>query len=150
MLELARVKKTDTIVDLGCGDGRIVVTAARKYGCKAIGYDLDRECLRRARERVRREQVQDRVQIIEEDIFNVDLRDVDVVTLYLFLTTNVKLVPQIEKMRPGSRIVSHAAGIKDVRADKVITVTSKDDEQEHKLYLWTVPLKKDAVTENDK
>jgi len=146
MLELADVKKTDTVVDLGCGDGRIVVTAAQKYGCKAKGYDLDKECLRLARENVKKNQLQAQVQIIEEDIFNVDLSKVDVVTLYLFPSTNVKLIPQFEKMKPGSRIVSHAADMKGAVPDKVITVKSKDDEQERKLYLWTVPLKKQELS----
>jgi outer membrane protein assembly factor BamB/precorrin-6B methylase 2 len=145
MLELADVKKSDLVVDLGCGDGRIVVTAAQKYGCKAIGYDLDKECVRRAEESVKKHGLEERVQIIREDIFNVDLSKVDVVTLYLWPTTNVKLLPQLEKMKPGSRIVSHAADIKGVVPDKVITVKSKEDEQERKLYLWTLPLKKEGT-----
>lgn len=144
MLELVDVKRTDTVVDLGCGDGRIVVTAAQKFGCKSIGYDLDKECLRLARENVKQNDLKERMQIIEEDIFNVDLSKVDVVTLNLFPSTNVKLIPQFEKMKPGSRIVSHAADMKGVVPNKVITVKSKDDDQERKLYLWwTVPLKKE-------
>jgi outer membrane protein assembly factor BamB len=143
MLELADIKRTDTVVDLGCGDGRIVVTAAQKYGCTAKGYDLDKECLRRAMESVQKNQLQKQVQIIDEDIFNVDLGSVDVVMLYLWPTSNVKLIPQLEKMKRGSRIVSHAADMKGIVPDKVITVKSKDDEQERKLYLWTIPLKKE-------
>ena len=144
MLELAAVKQTDTVVDLGCGDGRIVVTAARKYGCQGIGYDLDQECLRLARDRVKASRLGGRVRIIEEDIFHVDLSKADVVTLYLWPTTNVRLLPQLENMKPGARVVSHAADIKGVVPDKVITVKSADDEQERKLYLWTLPLKKEA------
>jgi len=143
MLELAKVKKADLVVDLGCGDGRIVVTAARKYGCKSIGYDLDKECLRKAEESVGKNQLGDQVRIIREDIFNVDLSQVDVVTLYLWPSANEKLIPQLEKMKPGSRIVAHAIAIPGVVPDRVIPFTSQDDGQERKLYLWTLPLKKE-------
>lgn len=141
MLELAQVKKDDVVVDLGCGDGRIPVTAARKYGCQAIGYDIDKECVSLALENVKKNQVGSLVRIEHEDIFKVDLSKADVVTLYLLPTLNVKLIPQLQKLKPGARIVSHAFDMKGIQPDKVISFTSKEDEIERKLYLWTTPLK---------
>jgi outer membrane protein assembly factor BamB len=143
MLELAKVKKEDVVVDLGCGDGRIPVAAAKKYGCKAIGYDIDEECVKLSVANVKKNKVDDRVRIIQEDVFKVDLSQADVVTLYLLPHLNVKLIPQLEKMKPGARIVSHAFDMKGVVPEKEITYTSKEDEVERKLYLWTLPLKKE-------
>jgi hypothetical protein len=142
MLELARVKKEDVVVDLGCGDGRIPVTAATKYGCRAIGYDLDVACIKRAAESVKRNKVEDRVRILQGDIFKVDLRQADVVTLYLLPQLNTKLIPQLEKMKPGARIVSHAFAMAGIVPDQVVTYTSQEDGLERELYLWTVPLKR--------
>src|SRR5262245_60696450 len=88
MLRLAEVKKADVVADLGCGDGRIVVTAARQYGCRAIGYDLDRECVRLSREKAKQAGVADLVRIEHADLFEADLSRVDVVTLYLGPTLN--------------------------------------------------------------
>jgi tRNA G37 N-methylase Trm5 len=143
MLELAKVKKEDLVVDLGCGDGRIPVTAAKKYGCKAIGYDIDEECVRLSVAKVKENKVKDLVRIVHEDVFKVDLSRADVVTLYLLPQLNVKLIPQLEKMKPGARIVSHAFDMKGVIPDQVVTYESKEDEVERKLYLWTLPLKKE-------
>lgn len=143
MLELAKVKKEDVVVDLGCGDGRIPATAAKRYGCKAIGYDIDEECVKLSLAKVKESKVDDLVRIVHEDIFRVDMSQADVVTLYLLPQLNVKLIPQLEKMKPGARIVSHAFDMKGAVPDKVITFTSKEDEVERKLYLWTLPLKKE-------
>jgi outer membrane protein assembly factor BamB len=141
MLELAAVRKSDVVADLGCGDGRIVVTAARKYGCKAVGYDIDPMCVRLARDSVKEKRVEGLVRIEQEDLFRVDLGKVDVVTLYLLPGLNKRLIPQLEKMKPGSRIVSHAFDIPGVEPDRVVSIVSKEDEVEHKIYLWTTPLK---------
>jgi outer membrane protein assembly factor BamB len=141
MLELAAVKKSDVVVDLGCGDGRIVVTAARKYGCKAVGYDIDAACVRLARDSVKENRVEGLVRIEQADLFGVDLGKVDVVTLYLLPGLNKRLQPQLEKMKPGSRIVSHAFDMPGVEPDRVVSVVSKEDEVEHTIYLWTTPLK---------
>ena len=142
MLELAEVKKTDVLYDLGCGDGRIVVTAAKKYGCKATGYDIDPERIKESLENVEQNNVGSLVGIKQEDIFTLDLSKADVITLYLLPSLNVKLSPQLEKLRTGSRIVSHDFRMKGVKPDKVIRVTSKDDNRKHSIYLWTTPLKK--------
>jgi len=141
MLELAEVKEHDVLADLGCGDGRIVVTAAKKYGCKAVGYDLDKECVRLAREKARAEGVEKLVRIEHEDIFNIDLGSISVVTLYLGPTLNAKLVPQLRKLKLGSRIVSHAFDMPGVEPNKVIQITSEEDDVTRKLYLWRAPLK---------
>jgi SAM-dependent methyltransferase len=143
MLELAKVKKGEVVVDLGCGDGRIPVTAATSYGCKAVGYDLDAGCIKRAVELVKRKNVGDRVRILQEDIFKVDLRQADVVTLYLLPHLNAKLIPQFDKMKPGARIVSHAFDLKGIVPDRVVTYRSREDGLERELYLWTVPLKRE-------
>jgi outer membrane protein assembly factor BamB len=145
MLQLAKVTKDDVVVDLGCGDGRIVATAARNYCCKAVGYDIDPQCIELASAAVREAGVDSMVNIEQRDIFDVDLSKATVVTLYLLPEVNVKLIPQLEKMKPGSRIVSHAFDIKGVKPDKVIRFTSKEDDLERPLYLWTLPLKKDKA-----
>jgi outer membrane protein assembly factor BamB/precorrin-6B methylase 2 len=142
MLDLAAVKKTDVVYDLGCGDGRIVIAAAQKYGCKAVGVELDPECVKAARQAVRDAKVEDLVRIDEGDLFKADLADPDVVALYLLPSMNEKLIPQLEKMKPGSRVVAHALGIPGVTPDKVVSLVSTEDGLERKLYLWTVPLRK--------
>lgn len=142
MLELVDVKKGDLVYDLGCGDGRIVVTAAKKSGCHAVGYDIDPERLRESRENVKKNGVEALVRIEEKDIFKVDLSKANVVTLYLLPELNVRLIPQLEKLKPGSRIVSHDFRMKGVKPDKVVKLRSKEDNAGHKIFLWTAPIKK--------
>lgn len=141
MLEMAKVKKTDLLYDLGCGDGRIVVTAAKKFGCKAVGFDIDPQRIKESNENVAKNNVGDLVTIKQEDIFTLDLSNVDVVTLYLLPALNVKLIPQLQKLKPGSRIVSHDFDMKGVIPDEVVTITPGDEYGEHRVYLWTTPLK---------
>jgi len=140
MLELARVQKDDLVYDLGCGDGRIVVTAARRYGCKAVGYDIDPQRVKESLENVEKNKVGHLVRIEQKDIFTLDLSEVNVVTLYLLPSLNVKLIPQLEKLKPGSRIVSHDFAMEGVKPDKVVKLTSNEDDDEHEIYLWTSPL----------
>ena len=142
MLELAKVQKDDLVYDLGCGDGRIVVTAAKRYGCKAIGYDIDPERVKESLENVEKNNVGHLVRIEQKDIFTLDLSKANVVTLYLLPSLNVKLIPQLEKLKPGSRIVSHDFRMRGVKPDKVVKLTSSEDQDRHKIYLWTAPLKK--------
>jgi len=142
MLEVAQVKKGDVVYDLGCGDGRIVVTAAKKYGVRAVGFDIDPERIKEARENVRKNGVEDLVRIEQKDIFTLDLSEATVVTLYLLPQLNVKLIPQLEKLKPGSRIVSHDFDMDGVIPDKVIHFKPKG-QREHTIYLWTTPLKKE-------
>ncbi len=142
MLELAGVKPPDVVYDLGCGDGRIVIAAARKYGCKAVGIELDPKLAEQSRAGAREARVEHLVRIEQKDLFSVDLSDADVVTLYLLVDLNAKLVPQLEKLKPGSRIVSNAFPIVGVQADKVVVVKSPTRSQPCTLYLYTTPLKK--------
>jgi SAM-dependent methyltransferase len=144
MLELAKVTKTDVVYDLGCGDGRIVVTAAKKYGCQGVGFDINAVRVKESLDNVAKAKVDKLVSIKEADIFEQDLSKASVVTLYLLPTLNVRLIPQLEKLKPGSRIVSHDFDMRGVKPDEVITVNSSEDGHEHKIYLWTVPLKKEA------
>jgi hypothetical protein len=147
MLELAEVTKDDLIYDLGCGDGRIVVTAAKRFGCKAIGYDIDPNRVKESLENVAKNNVGHLVTIEQKDIFTLDLSKANVITLYLLPELNVKLIPQLEKLKPGSRIVSHDFSMEGVKPDKVVTITSDKDTYKHTVYLWTVPLKKIPKTE---
>ena len=140
MLELSDVKKTDVLYDLGCGDGRIVVAAAKKVGCQAIGYDIDPKRIKESQENVKKNQVEKLVKIEQQDIFTLDLSPANVVTLYLLPRLNVKLIPQLKKLKPGSRIVSHDFAMKGVEPDKVVKVKSQDG-NEHTVFLWTTPLK---------
>jgi protein-L-isoaspartate O-methyltransferase len=146
MLEMAKVTKNDIVYDLGCGDGRIVVTAAQKYGCKAMGFDIDPQRIKESLENVEKNDVGELVTIEQKDIFTLDLSPANVITLYLLPSLNVKLIPQLEKLRPGSRIVSHDFDMRGVKPDEIVTVTSEDGSQ-HTVYLWTTPLKKE--TEED-
>ena len=142
MLELAEVKKTDLVYDLGCGDGRILVTAAKKYGCRAVGFDIDPERIEESLENVKKNQVEKLVKIEEQDIFQLDLSPANVITLYLLPELNVKLIPQLEKLKPGSRIVSHDFRMRGVKPDKTVKVKEDDNGREHQIFLWTTPLKK--------
>ncbi|MBA7614110.1 hypothetical protein ES703_21372 [subsurface metagenome] len=142
MLELVKVKKDDLVYDLGCGDGRIVVTAAKRHGCKAIGYDIDPERVKESLENVEKNNVGHLVRIEQKDIFTLDLSKANVITLYLLPELNVKLIPQLDKLKPGSRIVSHDFRMKGVKPDKVVKVISDEDYVEHKIFLWTSPLRK--------
>ena len=126
MLELAEVKKGDVVYDLGCGDGRIVVTAAKKYGVKATGYDVDPQRIKESNENVEKNKVGDLVSIQQKDIRTLDLSGATVTTLYLLPQLNVKLIPQLEKLKPGSRIVSHAFDMKGVKPKKVVEVPCND------------------------
>jgi len=126
MLELAQVKKEDLVYDLGCGDGRIVVTAALKYGCKAKGFDIDPQRIKESLENVAKKNVADLVTIEQTDIFTLDLSDANVITLYLLPSLNVKLIPQLEKLKPGSRIVSHDFDMRGVEPDKVVEMNISD------------------------
>ncbi|UCE46373.1 MAG: methyltransferase domain-containing protein [Phycisphaerales bacterium] len=144
MLELAQVKKDDLVYDLGCGDGRIVVTAAKRYGCKAVGFDIDPRRVEESLQNVQKNNVGHLVAIEQKDIFTLDLSRADVITLFLLSRLNVKLIPQLEKLKPGSRIVSHTFAMEGIKPDKVVRLNSREDKSEHTIYLWTTPLKKET------
>jgi precorrin-6B methylase 2 len=145
MLEVAGVGKNDVLYDLGCGDGRIVVTAAQRYGCRGIGFDVDPQRVKESKAAVGQHKLEQLVKIQQQDIFKVDLRPASVISLYLLPSMNVRLIPQLDAMRPGSRIVTHDFDIEGVKPDKVIRMTSKEDGVGHIIYLFTTPLRKEAT-----
>lgn len=140
MLEMAQIRPGDVVYDLGCGDGRIVVTAAKRYGVKAVGFDINPERVKEALENVRANKVEHLVTIKQADIFTLDLSEATVVTLYLLPSLNVKLMPQLAKLRPGSRIVSHDFDMRGAKPVEVVHVTSGNGYgAEHTIYKWIVP-----------
>ena len=142
MLHMANPKKSDLVYDLGCGDARILVLAAQKYGCRGIGYDIDPERVRASRENVERNRVGKLVKIVQADIFTLDLHEADVIPIYLLPEMNRKLLPQFDKLKPGSRVVCHNYDLDGIEPDKTITVISNEDNASHTLTLYTTPLKR--------
>jgi precorrin-6B methylase 2 len=142
MLELAKVEKKDVVWDLGCGDGRIPVTAAKKFGCKAMGFDVDPKRIEESLENVKKNKVDDLVKIEKKDIFTLDLSEPTVITLYLLPSLNVKLIPQLEKCKDGTRIVSHSFDMEGVEPKETVKIKSKETDREHTIYVWVTPLKK--------
>ncbi|MBM4024877.1 MAG: methyltransferase domain-containing protein [Planctomycetes bacterium] len=140
MLELAAVTKEDVVYDLGCGDGRIVVTAARRYGCRAVGYDLDLLRVREARQNAAEQGVAHLVTIEQQDVLKVDLQDATVVALYMGAELNARLIPQLRKLRPGARIVSHEFPIGALPPERTVRMSSRLTGRRHTIYLWTCPL----------
>jgi tRNA G37 N-methylase Trm5 len=138
MLELAQVKKGDVVYDLGSGDGRIVVTAAKKYGVRAIGFEIDPERIKESQENIRKAGVGNLVEIRQQDIRTVDLSQASVLTMYLLPEVNLMIRPNIWKqMKPGSRVVSHDFDMADWKPLK--TEQIKDGSGwDHTLYLWHV------------
>jgi SAM-dependent methyltransferase len=137
MLELADVKKGEVVYDLGCGDGRIVITAAKEYGATGIGVDLNPVRIEEANTNAEEAKVKDKVTFHVDDLFNFDFSKADVLALYLLPDVNMKLRPKIQsEMKPGSRIVSHAFDMGDWEPNKKISVDGKT------IYLWIIPDKK--------
>ncbi len=141
MLRLADVKEDDLVYDLGCGDGRIVIAAAKKVGCKAIGYDIDPKMVEKSIENVKKNNLEHLVTIEEADVFELDLSEASVITLYLLPELNVRLIPQLEQLAPGSRIVSHDFGMAGVQPDVTARVRRENGGHSN-VYLWTTPLNK--------
>jgi cyclopropane fatty-acyl-phospholipid synthase-like methyltransferase len=136
MLDLAKVTKSDTVIDLGCGDGRIVITAAQKYGARGIGVDLNPERIVEAEANAKSAKVEGLVRFIEQDLFEADLREATVVTLYLLPSVNAKLKPRLlEQLKPGTRIVSHSFDMPDWKAVEKRQIDGRT------IYLWVIPEK---------
>jgi len=137
MLKLAGVQNTDVVYDLGCGDGRIVVRAAKNYGARGVGVDIDPVRIQQARENAKRNNVENLVRFEENDLFDADIRPATVVTLYLLPNVNLRLRPKLLRdLKPGTRIVSHSFDMGDWKPEKEEQVDGAT------IYLWTVPLKK--------
>ena len=136
MVEMAGVKKGDVVYDMGSGDGRIVITAAKK-GARAIGFEIDGDLVKESRENIRKAGVQNLAEIRQQDILTVDFSPASVVTMYLLPDVNLKLKPNLlSQLKPGSRIVSHSFDMGDWKADKVERVDGRT------IYFWTIPAKK--------
>jgi outer membrane protein assembly factor BamB len=140
MLELAEVTEDDLVYDLGSGDGRIVITAAKNYGSRAVGVEIDAELVGVSRAKANEAGVSELVTIEQKDIFTIDLAAANVVAVYLLPTQLEKLIGQLEKLPPGARIVSHQFEIPGFPADRTERVISDEDGAEHTIYLWTAPL----------
>ena len=160
MLEVAKLQKDDVLYDLGCGDGRIVVTAAKKYGAHATGFDLDPDRVSEARENVKRAGVESLATIRRADVFDVDLSPASVVTIYLLPELNQKLRPQLAKLKPGSRIVTHDFDMGPAKpeghwtlsgpffglSNEYFDAAAPEDAQhykqtKHEVFLWHAPIK---------
>ena len=149
MVDMGRPAEGELVYDLGCGDGRIVITAALKTKCTGVGFDIDPERVAEARENATLQNLADRVQIVEQDIFTVDLSKADVAMMYLLPWMMNKLVPQFEQMKPGCRIVSHEFWIEGVVPDEIVEIPDVDGRVEA-IYLYTTPLKKNSAMEPGK
>ncbi|MFZ9747849.1 MAG: SAM-dependent methyltransferase [Opitutaceae bacterium] len=148
MLRMAELKPDDVVYDLGCGDGRIVIAAAQLLGVRAIGYDIDPERVKEARANVRAAGVEHLVRIEQADVFTLDLTGATVITLYLLPQLNVRLMPQLARLRPGSRILSHNFDMRGAKPVEVRHVTVEpggdgdffvDEDGNHTVYKWVVP-----------
>jgi ribosomal protein L11 methylase PrmA len=137
MLKIANVGKNDILYDLGSGDGRIPVTAAKKFGIKAVGIDIDPERIKEANENAKKNGVTDLVQFRREDLFKTNFREATVVTLYLLPDLNVKLRPRLwSELKPGTRIVSHQFDMGEWKPEKKVEMNGRT------IYFWTVPERK--------
>jgi hypothetical protein len=144
MLQLAKVGPDDFVIDLGSGDGRIVITAAKRFGARGIGIEIEPSLVNQANWYARRDGVADRAKFVEQDLFQTDLRPATVLTLYLFRELNIKLAPRIlEQLRPGARVVSHDWDLGDWPPDHQETMPAPDKavgvSRESKVLLWVVP-----------
>ena len=140
MIELAGVKKGDVVYDLGSGDGRIVIAAAKK-GARAVGFDIDPDLVAESRANVKKAGVQESAEIRHQDILTVDLSPASVVTMYLLPDVNLKLKPNLlSQLKPGSRVVSHSFDMGDWKPDQVERVDGRT------IYLWIIPAQRRAST----
>ena len=141
MLKMANVGKNDVVYDLGCGDGRIVVSAVKDFGAKSgVGVDIDPELIAKAKHKARRENITDKATFIEGDLFKTDLREATVVTLYLYPSVNLRLLPKLlDELKPGTRIVSHDFDMGEWKPEKTEKVGNAT------IYYWTIPQDKTTV-----
>jgi len=137
MLEAARVKAGDTVYDLGSGDGRIVITAAQKFGARGVGVEISPDLCRTARAKIKSLGLEDRITMIHGSALRVDLSPADVVTLYLLTSSNERLKPNLERyLKPGARVVSNEFPVKGWKARDVITIATPG--MKHTIYLYEV------------
>jgi len=144
MLDMAQLKSGETVIDLGSGDGRIMIEAARKYGARGFGVEIDPKLVKISNERALKSGVADRVKFLQQDLFKTDFHEANVLTLYLLPDVNLALRPKIlAELKPGSRVVSHDYGMGDWRPDAEETIPAPDKKvgarKESQVFLWTVP-----------
>jgi len=138
MLRLASVTSSDVVYDLGSGDGRIVITAAQEFGARGVGLEIEPDLVAEAERNARWAKVADRVRFVQQDIFEADLSEATVVTMYLGIDVNLRLRPKLlAQLKPGSRIVSHDFPIGDWKPERVVKFQGPD--RVHVLSLWIVP-----------
>lgn len=135
MLKLAKVTKNDVVYDLGSGDGRIPITAAKTYGARGVGIDIDPQRIQEAQANLKAAGVGDRVKFLNQDLFTTDISEATVVTLYLLPSLNLKLIPKLNKeLKPGTRVVSHAFDMGSAKPIETMNVNGRT------IYLWTIPI----------
>jgi cyclopropane fatty-acyl-phospholipid synthase-like methyltransferase len=138
MLELAAVRRDDVVYDLGCGDGRIVIAAARDFGARGVGIDIDPRRIEEANAAARSAGVAGRVRFAVQDLFTTDFSEATVIALYLYPELNERLAPKLRReLRPGARIVAHQFGIKSWAPDRSDSIW--DGRAMHQIFGWTVP-----------
>jgi SAM-dependent methyltransferase len=146
MLELAAVKKTDIVYDLGCGDGRIVIAAAKNFGARGVGIDINPERIQEAKANAKKAGVEHLVRFEEADLFEADFRQATVVTLFLLPTVNEKLRPKLrEQLKPGARVVSNTFDMGEWKPDREVNLNNGEDDGgflSRRLFLWTIPASK--------
>jgi SAM-dependent methyltransferase len=140
MLDLAEVSEDDTVYDLGSGDGRVLLAAAGR-GARAVGIEIDPDLVERSRQAVLEAGLADRITIRRGDLFKQDLTPATVVTMYLMPDLNVQLRPQLDRLRPGTRVVSHMFGIQGAKPVKHVDVSCAETSMDHPIYLWVTPIK---------
>jgi SAM-dependent methyltransferase len=139
MLKVAKVGKNDVLYDLGSGDGRIPITAAKRFGTRGVGIDIDPARITEARENAKKAGVTDKVKFMQQDLFETDIKEATVVTLYLLPEVNMRLRPKLlADLKPGTRVVSHNYDMGDWKPLQTITLKVPE---EHTIYYWVVPPK---------
>jgi SAM-dependent methyltransferase len=143
MIEMADLKEGDLAYDLGCGDGRIIITAALKKKCRGIGFDIDPQRIAEARANAKQQGVDHLVEFRQQDIFTVDLDEADAVLMYLLPWMTRKLIPQLRELKPGARIVSHQFHLGDepeLKPERTDLLPVEGDANNHFIHRWTAPL----------
>lgn len=141
MLDVTDVQPSDYVIDLGSGDGRIVIAAAKR-GASGHGIDLDPERVAEARERAEKEGVADQIMFMEQNIFDTDFSEASVITMYLLPSVNKKLRPELlDKLQPGTEVVSHSFDMGEWKPDKEIVVSDENGTETHDVYYWVIPAK---------
>jgi tRNA G37 N-methylase Trm5 len=147
MFELADIRPGEVVYDLGCGDGRIPVMASKKFGVRSWGFDIDPVRVKESLDNVAKNKVGHLVTIKHQDIFELDLSKADVITLYLLPALNVKLMPQLDKLKPGCRIVTHDFPFRKdekeyVRPKREVVMRTAEGGRDHRVYLYVTPLER--------